>query len=579
MRRLPLFLVSAVVALSGCAADLVSFGLTVEDRVLPLTEEPGRRGAEEGIVPPSFEEGEGYEIRLDVPLEEAALPEGRYLKVSYAGDASGAYLEVLPSGPESEGPTRIAFPPGSSSAVGASGDTELVIPLTDSRAFEGLRIGREAEGAEFALTGVALVEPWRGVSFAGERLALSAGSRASRDVRLQAWGVELPPPPIADAHLVVAYTADPAAFEEFDGEPVSAEVEVSGDTGTRRVFSLRLRPGEQRVQLYPWFLGFSPVEMRFLSRGSPVRLDAVSWGPPPGEDEAATAEFGTVLDYRPETLSEDYTLFRWSLYPDVLLMDFSSYRVQSSYLKRLAFFVEKRGFRGRVSSFAELANRHGWNAHNYSPVGLADFFSAASEISPEEEELKLLALEEGIILRAEGSGSGAANGSDSGSTPGVPDRHYLGGVGGILSVSQESSPVLRRLLLTHEAAHGVFYSEPAFAEAVWEVWNAQSPEVRDAWRFFLSSMTYDPADEYLMVNEFQAYLLQQPLEALGPYLNGRIVPRIRLRDPEGARYSDAFLSRFVQESLEAGRLVNRALFRTTGLLGGDVVCLVPAGGA
>ncbi|MFP4431351.1 MAG: hypothetical protein ACLFPV_08890 [Spirochaetaceae bacterium] len=559
MRRLSVFLTSALIALSGCTADLVSFGLNVDDRLLPLTEEPGRRRAEEGVVPPAFDEGEGYQIRLEVSGEEADLPVDRYLKVSYAGDASGAYLEVLPAGPETTVPGRIAFPPGSASAAGASGETELVVPLTDSRAFEGLRIGRDAEGSEFTLTGVALVEPWRGVSFAGERLVLTAGSRVSRDVELQAWGIELPPRPESGAHLVVAYTADPAAFEEFDGEPVTAGVELSDEAGNRRVFTLRLRPGERRVQLYPWVVGFSPGQLRFLSRGSPARLDEVVWVAP-SEGQAVTAELGTVLDYRPETLQEDYTLFRWSLYPDVLLMDFASYRVQSSYLKRLAFFVEKRGFRGRVASFAELADRHGWNAHNYAPEGLAGFFSAASDISPEEEALKLLALEEGIILRAEEPAGGTS------------DDDYLAGAGGILSVSQESNPILRRLLLTHEATHGVFYSEPAFVDAVWEVWNAQSPEFRDAWRLFLSSMTYDPADEYLMVNEFQAYLLQQPIENLGPYLNSRIVPRIR------GRYSDAFLSRFVQDSLEAGRLVNEALFRTTGFLGGDVLCLVPADG-
>lgn len=566
MRRVTVFLLPVLVALSGCTADVVSFGLTVDDRVLPLTEEPGRRRAEEGAVPPSFEEGESYQLRLDASEDEAALPEGAYLKVTYDGDAAGAYVEALFSGGETEEPTRIAFPSGSASAAGASGDTDFVIPLADSGAFEGLRIGREAEGTEFSVTGVALVEPWRGVSFAGEGLTLSAGSRVNRDVELQAWDIELPPPAELQGPLVLAYTADPAAFELFDGEPLTAEVEVFGETGTRRVFSLRLRPGEQRVRLYPWFLGFSPVEVRFLSRGSPARLDEVVWEAAPEEGKAAAAELGTVLDYRPASLSADYTLFRWSLYPDVLLMDFSSYRVQSSYLKRLAFFVEKRGFRGRVASFAELANRHGWNAHNYSPEGLARFFTAASEISPEEEALKLLALEEGIILREDvAAGSG--------------DRDYLEGSGGILSVSQESSPILRELLLTHEATHGVFYAEPAFVDAVWAVWDAQSPEFRDAWRFFLSSMTYDPADEYLMVNEFQAYLLQQPFEELGPYLNGRIVPRIRLRDPESARYSDAFLTRFAEESLEAGRLINEALFRTTGLVAGDVLCLVPADGA
>ncbi len=571
MRRFPLLFFPVLLALVGCTSNLASFGLEVDDRTLSLSEEPGRRRAEEGIVPGVFREGRGYELRLDASEEDASLPENRYLEVSYRGNASGAYLEVLLNRQGDEGPLRLPFPAGSA-AAGAADATKLVIPLESSRRLAGVRIGREADGSEFALTGLALVEPWRGVAFAEEALTLSAGSSVRRDLELQAWSIDLPPSSLPEAPLLLTYTADSPPFEVFDGTPRTAEVRLSGDSGSERLLRLRLRPGTHQVPLYPWFVGFSPVELRFLSSGTPARLEEVSWAA--GAEAVgsrasrpATAEFATVLDFRPETLAEDFTLFRWNLYPDVLLMDFAAYRTQSTYLKRLAFFVEKLGFRGRVSSFAELANRHGWNAHNYSPEGLAAFFTAAGQISPEEEALRLLALEEGIILQEEDK------------NPESPRPGYVGGSGGIISVSQESHRDLRRLLLTHEAMHGVFYSEPEFVDAVWELWNAQSPEFREAWRFFLASMTYDPADEYLMVNEFQAYLLQQPLEDVEPYLNWRIAPRIRSRDPGRERYSDAFLSRFVRESTEAGRRINEALFRTTGLLGGDVLCLVPAEGA
>ena len=91
------------------------------------------------------------------------------------------------------------------------------------------------------------------------------------------------------------------------------------------------------------------------------------------------SDLGLVGSYYPRSAwrQSDYELFAWNLYPSILIFDMRSYEVQSRFFKRLAFFVEKRGFRGEMLSDAELAARHGWNAHNYRPEDLAGFYNVA----------------------------------------------------------------------------------------------------------------------------------------------------------------------------------------------------------
>ena len=57
-------------------------------------------------------------------------------------------------------------------------------------------------------------------------------------------------------------------------------------------------------------------------------------------------------------------------------------------------------------SDTELAGKHGWNAHDYGPDGLASFFNAAAAtrfpLDPEETLLLGIALREGIVTSAWG---------------------------------------------------------------------------------------------------------------------------------------------------------------------------------
>jgi hypothetical protein len=224
--------------------------------------------------------------------------------------------------------------------------------------------------------------------------------------------------------------------------------------------------------------------------------------------------------------------------------------------------VEKRGFRGRLLRDAELAGRHGWNAHNYRPEGLAPFFTEAERqglaLNEEEQTLREILLANGIIRRVEDG--------------------YAPGDGGVLSISQSSYPLLRELLITHEAFHGVFYEENAFRDGVQEVWQGLNDAERDYWRGLLGYMTYDPTDEYLMVNEFQAYLMQQTLDRVRGYLRGVLAPRYARARPNRRAEIERFLSEYPETFLRSAQAVEQILRSVSPLEAGEVLLLLPADG-
>jgi hypothetical protein len=349
------------------------------------------------------------------------------------------------------------------------------------------------------------------------------------------------------------YSHEAAATSELPRLRLALFCAEEGDSPVE--FELLLRPGSRPVYIPFASVGCDPTGLGIQGLAEGGRLEGLRRGRlEGGEHRPIPADLGIVLEQYPRTAwrNPDYELFSWNRYPEILLIDTRSYAVQSRFFKRLAFFVEKRGFRGRLLSNAELAPRHGWNAHNYRAEGLADFFTEARRrdfpLNDEERRLREIVLANGVI-REEG------------------DR-FVAGRGGILSISQESFPLLRELLLTHEAFHGVFYADGPFRDGVYEIWEQLRPEERDYWRRMLSYLTYDPEDSYLMVNEFQGYVLQQTAERVRAYLRGTLSRRFA-----GARDADyvaSFLAEHPESFVRAGRRLNRLAWETARLRGGRV---------
>jgi len=247
----------------------------------------------------------------------------------------------------------------------------------------------------------------------------------------------------------------------------------------------------------------------------------------------------------------------------VLIFDTADYEVQDRTFKRLAFFVEKKGFRGRLVSLDEVKNRHGYNAHDYRAEDLARFFTLAdaglTPLSPEETLLRRILLDNQIILEGEGG--------------------FLPGRGAVLSISRNSPPALRRHLLTHECMHGVFFSSPAYRAACENAWKSLSAAEQDFWELFLDWQGYDITDSLLVVNEFQAYMLQQPGQGLHYYFQILTRDRLLRRYPEREAEILALVEQAGAGLGEAYGRLEQALRRASGLRGGQVSALrFPAAG-
>jgi hypothetical protein len=217
----------------------------------------------------------------------------------------------------------------------------------------------------------------------------------------------------------------------------------------------------------------------------------------PNESLAEVVKAGLAIED-----GDDYALCRWDLFPSVLILDMKSFEAQDRTFNRLAFFLEKGGYTGRLLDDGELSGLRGWNAHDYGPKGLARFFSAAEKrkfpLGAEELALRGLALESGLIVH-----DGAL---------------YAPGQGAMISISRESDRYARRLLLAHESYHGIFFTQPEYRAFCYSVWDGAEKAERRFMLRLLGYLGYDMGDRELVVNEFQAYLLQQPASQLEAYV-------------------------------------------------------------
>jgi hypothetical protein len=196
-----------------------------------------------------------------------------------------------------------------------------------------------------------------------------------------------------------------------------------------------------------------------------------------------------------------FEIYRWDRFPHVIVLDMADFTEQDRMFSRLAFFLEKRGYRGRLLSDAELAGKHGWNAHDYGPDGLASFFNKAVTtrfpLDSEETLLRDIAIREGIVTQR--------------------GDNLFPGSGAILSISRSSSKYERILLLAHESYHGIYFCSLKYRDLCARTWATAPASEKRFMRRLLEYLGYDDSDMGLVVNEFQAYLLQQPRPMASAY--------------------------------------------------------------
>lgn len=343
--------------------------------------------------------------------------------------------------------------------------------------------------------------------------------------------------------------------------PMDQELILFSDNHNKS-FGLNLRHGETFVHFYSKSLGFIPTGLTVKNNDpefTVTNIDISSFSTlVPMDYSPVPADVGTILNYKPEAWRRsDWELFSWNLFPDILIIDFRDYAIQAETLKRLSFFVEKKGFAGELLDDEILSRLHGWNAHDYRSEDLAAFFSKAENdgfiLNSEECNLKSLLLSNNIIVKN--------------------DKGYGPVTGGILSYSTESSPRLRRLFITHEGYHGIFFSDPEFVLEVQTIWDSLEEPERSFWYSFLGWKRYDTNNSYLIVNEFMAYLMQQSIANVESYYKDYIIPSYIITFPDRIAEMKEFLLKYPDHFLENAKKVEDSVYRLNSISAGELRCL------
>jgi hypothetical protein len=534
-KRLALAAVAALSCLSCSRAEVTGFPWKAAGgELLPFSQTEGLPGGAEG----SF--GAAHPGNRFVP--RAALA---------AGPNEALELEFLLSPPVAEARLSLAL---SSRADGGQpffqaelhlrdAKTRYAIPLAAASRVASVSVSLldpgDAGSGAVSLASISLVPVFRGIeSLAGEL-------RLSPELSVFRKGGE--------GRISIG---SPFADMSGQGAKVSALVLSYGpgcggfrlESGGASLFSVRARAGGARVvlpaSLFP--VGAERVDLVYPAGGAMPDFYAAALDP----RDAEFADLGRIL--RSPASGADYDLYRWDLVPSVLIFDFRDYAAQDAYLKRLAFFVEKAGYKGKLADDGAIAGLHGWNAHDYRCEDLADFYEEARRSSfrldPPEETLKKLLLERGIIVEK--------------------GEVIAPGQGAIVSISRESQGYLRSLFLTHETSHAIFFTDPDYRAFVQKTWASIPPEEKWFWRVYFRWMEYDTSDPYLMANEFQAYLMQQPVSLAEGYFTKNLSARLAEKHPELKEQIDAYMAKYGPSFAERAKAIESWLAAKYGFYAG-----------
>ncbi len=467
--------------LAGCSARFQSFPfVTAAGDRIEIRQSPGRSPEQEAVFAPTREHLSSplYTLQHAVEITGARQAFG----LSYTSSLPDCTLTIFSD--RNKALRSVTVPPST------GGPIRYLVPLADGDRIWGYQLsasGGAGPDQSLHLMGAGTSPAVHGFLLSAEGLSVDGSVEV---LAVGPDGVSARITPATQKEMAQGIWAIRLTMA---GQPRDAggSIRFTSANGASALFSVDRAAEPTDIVFARGSMGFLPQE---ISSPLPVEKLDITFVP---ADRPIPADPGMILDWDRSTWrNPDFEVFSWDRFPHVLIFDTSTYDVQSDMFKRLAYFVEKAGYRGDIESPSALAGRHGYNAHDYRAEDLARFFSGAAQqgipLTPGEDELEQILDASGVIQRT-------ASGFDPGD-------------GAVISISRSSSPILRRLLLSHESAHGEFFSLPQFRDGVEAVWESLAPVEQEIWKYYLSSKAYDVTDHYLVVNEFQAYLFQQQRE-------------------------------------------------------------------
>lgn len=265
--------------------------------------------------------------------------------------------------------------------------------------------------------------------------------------------------------------------------------------------------------------------------------------------QVITASLEDMLSWKPldEQEEDDFYVFRWQSYPDVLIFAFEDRIVQAKYLKRIAFFTEKTHTRGTIQYLPDISHRQGWGAHDYKISDMVEFYNEVAKKQLDDYLSRPLLNKEEIYLQDMLMHLNIVNVKDDkveerGVEYGIGDGYHDGAV---VSYARSDRKALQKTLLFHELLHTVFFRDESVRNKLDEVWDGLPPKHKKIWKAFMEKNGYDPSFDYLMENELFAYLLQRPVDDLSWYIPARILaealPRIK-----GEKFTETDTQEFIK---------------------------------
>ncbi len=240
-----------------------------------------------------------------------------------------------------------------------------------------------------------------------------------------------------------------------------------------------------------------------------------SAAPPPLANEAALLAAPT----------DRLTLWRFAAEPEIVVAIFPTMHAQAMALNRVAAFIERPGsprnhvldetaLRAALGTGAEDFDSY-YYGHDYRAADLARFFATAAA-----DGLALHEAERELQARLAAAGLFAP-----------PMK------GALISLPPQGDglldPPARATILHHELSHGAYFTNADYAGYVKLFWSRLTAAERAAFRRFLGFQGYDTANDDLMRNETQAYLV--------------FTTDLRMFDPSrlGLPEADALRTRFI----------------------------------
>ncbi len=348
---------------------------------------------------------------------------------------------------------------------------------------------------------------------------------------------------------------------EFFGE---GDLQFYGKKGFE-VFSFSEKSCSRVLKLSKSSIGFLPEKIVIPIKGFYLYSAFVNKNS--FDKSIPVADIGQIIFSKLEN-DRVFNVYRWNLEPSVIIFDTRDYKTQSRFFKRLAFFIEKSGYTGKLCSNRELAKDRGWKAHDYRAEDLALFFNLAKEqnfrLNEEEIILQNILVDAGVIKKSFCNFSNCSH------------FHFTSGEGAVLSVSREAFDNYRYRLLTHECLHGLFFTNKSFRRGIIEQYNNLSENEKRIWKLILADKDYDSSNPVLMANEAMAYNLQQPEVEIKGYFNAYLIDKLCKDYPEEKSFIESFMKENQDFFIENARVLNKILFQTTGYDAYELVSFKPA---